>query len=81
MKKSFEKGGVAFTDITDKRMGVDRFTPKQSDKEPEPVKTKIPGEDRNKKAGGPDLKKGGRVKRYARGGGIESRGKTRGRFI
>ena len=51
---------------------------------PSEKKTKsapIPGEDRNKKAGGPDLKKGGRVKRYARGGGIESRGKTRGRFI
>lgn len=27
------------------------------------------------------MKKGGRVKKYARGGGIESRGKTVGKFI
>lgn len=27
------------------------------------------------------MKKGGKVKKYARGGGIESRGKTRGRFV
>ena len=27
------------------------------------------------------MKKGGKVKKYARGGGIESRGKTKGRFI
>ena len=26
-------------------------------------------------------KKGGKVKKYARGGGIEVRGKTRGRFV
>ena len=51
---------------------------------PSEKKTKsapIPGQDRNEKAGGPDLKKGGRVKRYARGGGIESRGRTKGRYI
>jgi hypothetical protein len=29
----------------------------------------------------PKLKKGGKVKKYARGGGIESRGKTKGRFV
>jgi len=27
------------------------------------------------------MKKGGKVKKYARGGGIEQRGKTRGRFV
>lgn len=27
------------------------------------------------------MKKGGRVKKYARGGGIEQRGKTKGRFV
>ena len=27
------------------------------------------------------MKKGGKVKKYARGGGIESRGKTRGKFV
>ena len=27
------------------------------------------------------MKKGGKVKKYARGGGIESRGKTKGRFV
>lgn len=27
------------------------------------------------------MKKGGKVKKYARGGGIESKGKTRGKFV
>ena len=30
---------------------------------------------------GEDYKRGGKVKKYARGGGIEQRGKTRGRFV
>ena len=82
--KHFSKGGVAFTDITDKRMGVDRFTPKPRDKnapEPRVVKADDEGDRVKKEMSGESLKKGGRVKRYARGGGIESRGKTRGRFI
>jgi hypothetical protein len=29
----------------------------------------------------PAMKKGGKVKKYARGGGIESKGKTRGKFV
>jgi hypothetical protein len=29
----------------------------------------------------PQMKKGGRVKKFCRGGGIEVRGKTRGRFV
>lgn len=31
--------------------------------------------------GRPAMKKGGSVKKYARGGGIESKGKTRGKFV
>lgn len=27
------------------------------------------------------MKKGGKVKKYARGGGIEQKGKTRGKFV
>ena len=30
---------------------------------------------------GMGMKKGGGVKKYARGGGIEQRGKTRGKFV
>jgi hypothetical protein len=30
---------------------------------------------------GNEFAKGGKVKKYARGGGIESRGKTKGRFV
>jgi hypothetical protein len=29
----------------------------------------------------PGYKKGGNVKKYARGGGVESKGKTKGRFV
>jgi hypothetical protein len=29
----------------------------------------------------PDMKCGGKVKKYAKGGGIEVRGKTKGRFV
>lgn len=29
----------------------------------------------------PGYKRGGKIKKYARGGGIESKGKTRGRFV
>jgi hypothetical protein len=29
----------------------------------------------------PGYKKGGKIKKYARGGGIESKGKTKGRFV
>ena len=35
----------------------------------------------DKPSGNPDMKKGGRVKKMARGGGIEQRGKTKGRFV
>lgn len=29
----------------------------------------------------PQMKKGGRVKKFCRGGGVEVKGKTRGRFV
>lgn len=81
--KHFAKGGVAFADITDKRMGADRFTPKprSSSEEPRVVKTNDESDRIKKEMSGEKLKKGGSVKRYARGGGIESRGKTVGRYI
>lgn len=38
-------------------------------------------QDAYKESGGQGMKRGGKVKKYARGGGIESKGKTRGRFV
>ena len=38
-------------------------------------------QDAYKEAGGQGMKRGGKIKKYARGGGIESKGKTRGRFV
>jgi hypothetical protein len=48
-----------------KEMIVEKFSPKKDDKAPQEKK----------------FKKGGKVKKYCRGGGIEVRGKTKGRMV
>lgn len=48
----------------------------QDKKNPNSVQAKI-----NKATDYSGYKKGGKVKKYARGGGIEVRGKTKGRFV
>ena len=55
-------------------------TPKEV-KKPAPPKPKTVPVGQTEVDGGSAMKKGGKVKKYARGGGIETKGKTKGRFV
>lgn len=86
---------TAITRFLDKITGRETYEPPKQDEAPKtppkPQKTGIEqlrDKDKDSKsktdkaleeAGA--MKKGGRVKKYARGGGVEVRGKTKGRFV
>lgn len=62
--------------------GKEKDTPAIAKKEMSVLKkAKAPASMISEEAAEAGMKKGGKVKKYARGGGIESRGKTRGRFV
>jgi len=84
--KKFADGGRTWTD---KLLGRNPPVILESDKKAEPAPTPPPTKSAPKETGGgkttedrmkaAGAKAGGAVKKYARGGGVELRGKTRGR--
>lgn len=78
--KKFAGGGMAKL----KKLFKGKDTHAEELKEAKAIKSgKITPEEyaKGEKMEGEGMKCGGKVKKYARGGGIEVRGKTRGRFV